>query len=159
MKRVDTNHSTTLLCTGQLDSLHLNNNGWHTFFTFPALIYKGGFSIQEEMCVNYVLYYPKTDLEVCKSSIADRPLDNFFGLMHEWVGVLSLARIFDVHMYEFSRSSILFQSKIKLKWSRHFQPLNYFCFNWFQLNEMFYRFTRISFLKFWIDDVINSTIT
>ncbi|XP_061184016.1 dopamine beta-hydroxylase-like [Saccostrea echinata] len=38
----------------------------------------GGFSIQEEMCVNYIHYYPRCNLEVCKSSISDWALDQFF---------------------------------------------------------------------------------
>lgn len=40
----------------------------------------GGFTAQDEMCVNYVQYYPKTDLEVCKSSVGERVLEEFF----EW---------------------------------------------------------------------------
>ncbi|XP_056011248.1 dopamine beta-hydroxylase-like [Ostrea edulis] len=38
----------------------------------------GGFSIQEEMCVNYIHYYPRCNLEVCKSSISDQALTHFF---------------------------------------------------------------------------------
>ena len=38
----------------------------------------GGFSFTEEMCVNYVHYYPRVDLEVCKSSIAKDDLDKYF---------------------------------------------------------------------------------
>ncbi|XP_052673220.1 dopamine beta-hydroxylase-like [Crassostrea angulata] len=40
----------------------------------------GGFSIREEMCVNYVHYYPRCQLEVCKSSVADHSLHRFFQL-------------------------------------------------------------------------------
>ncbi|XP_019872323.2 tyramine beta-hydroxylase [Aethina tumida] len=46
----------------------------------------GGFSITDEMCVNYVHYYPHTDLEVCKSSISDQALRTFFRYMNEWEG-------------------------------------------------------------------------
>lgn len=38
----------------------------------------GGYSIRDEMCVNYLHYYPLVELEVCKSSISDRVLDEFF---------------------------------------------------------------------------------
>ncbi|XP_030853880.1 dopamine beta-hydroxylase [Strongylocentrotus purpuratus] len=38
----------------------------------------GGFSITDEMCVNYVHYYPRSPLEVCKSTISKRILRNFF---------------------------------------------------------------------------------
>ncbi|XP_039288853.1 dopamine beta-hydroxylase [Nilaparvata lugens] len=43
----------------------------------------GGFAISDEMCVNYVYYYPKSNLEVCKSSISDSSLMNYFQLMNE----------------------------------------------------------------------------
>ena len=38
----------------------------------------GGFSIRDEMCVNYIHYYPLSSLEVCKSSIYDEVLKDFF---------------------------------------------------------------------------------
>lgn len=43
----------------------------------------GGFGISDEMCVNYVHYYPHTDLEVCKSAISDQALQTYFRYMHE----------------------------------------------------------------------------
>lgn len=46
----------------------------------------GGFAIRDEMCVNYIHYYPKTDLEVCKSSIDSRILENYFDYMRESEG-------------------------------------------------------------------------
>ena len=39
---------------------------------------QGGFAISDEMCVNYVHYYPKTRLEVCKSSVTTESLYGFF---------------------------------------------------------------------------------
>ena len=41
----------------------------------------GGFSISDEMCVNYVHYYPETSLEVCKSSVDTEALVNYFDFM------------------------------------------------------------------------------
>lgn len=41
----------------------------------------GGFAITDEMCVNYVHYYPKVDLEVCKSSIDSKTLEDYFDFM------------------------------------------------------------------------------
>lgn len=38
----------------------------------------GGFSISDEMCVNYIHYYPATELEVCKSSVSEETLENYF---------------------------------------------------------------------------------
>ena len=46
----------------------------------------GGFSIQNEMCVAYLHYYPKSNLEVCKSSIDTDHLLNYFDLMHQREG-------------------------------------------------------------------------
>ncbi|CAG9857214.1 unnamed protein product [Phyllotreta striolata] len=46
----------------------------------------GGFSISDEMCVNYIHYYPSSELEVCKSSISDQALKTFFRYMNEWEG-------------------------------------------------------------------------
>ncbi|KAK4873371.1 hypothetical protein RN001_015400 [Aquatica leii] len=44
----------------------------------------GGFAISDEMCVNYVYYYPASSLEVCKSAISDQALKTYFQYMHEW---------------------------------------------------------------------------
>ena len=43
----------------------------------------GGFGITDEMCVNYMHYYPVVELEVCKSSIRDDVLQEFFKKMKE----------------------------------------------------------------------------
>nr|CAG4650823.1 EOG090X0318 [Simocephalus serrulatus] len=44
----------------------------------------GGFSISDEMCVNYVHYFPRIDLEVCKSSVSWEALGNYFRFVNEW---------------------------------------------------------------------------
>ncbi|XP_019396439.1 PREDICTED: dopamine beta-hydroxylase [Crocodylus porosus] len=44
----------------------------------------GGFGIMEEMCVNYVHYYPQTQLELCKSSIDPGYLHRFFNLVNRF---------------------------------------------------------------------------
>lgn len=43
----------------------------------------GGFSISDEMCVNYIQYYPATKLEVCKSSVSEKTLAEYFDYMQE----------------------------------------------------------------------------
>ncbi|XP_059613065.1 tyramine beta-hydroxylase [Phlebotomus argentipes] len=43
----------------------------------------GGFSISDEMCVNYIHYYPATKLEVCKSSVSERTLSDYFRYMRK----------------------------------------------------------------------------
>lgn len=41
----------------------------------------GGYGIRDEMCITYMHYYPSVGLELCKSSIADAVLDDFFDKM------------------------------------------------------------------------------
>lgn len=45
----------------------------------------GGYAIKDEMCVNYVHYYPKIQLEVCKSSISDRSVLSEVDRLHTQV--------------------------------------------------------------------------
>lgn len=45
----------------------------------------GGFSISDEMCVNYIHYYPAASLEVCKSSVTTDSLNRFFGFLHDYL--------------------------------------------------------------------------
>nr|KAF6483919.1 dopamine beta-hydroxylase [Rousettus aegyptiacus] len=44
----------------------------------------GGFGILEEMCVNYVHYYPQTQLELCKSSVDPGFLQKYFHLVNRF---------------------------------------------------------------------------
>ena len=44
----------------------------------------GGFAISDEMCVNYIHYYPKSDLEVCKSSVDTKTLVHYFESMKRY---------------------------------------------------------------------------
>ncbi|KAF2366641.1 Copper type II ascorbate-dependent monooxygenase N-terminal [Trinorchestia longiramus] len=44
----------------------------------------GGFAISDEMCVSYVHYYPKIDLEVCKSSVDTTALHEYFEFMNKY---------------------------------------------------------------------------
>lgn len=44
----------------------------------------GGFAISDEMCINYIHYYPNALLEVCKSAISDDALRTYFRYMREW---------------------------------------------------------------------------
>lgn len=47
----------------------------------------GGFSISDEMCVNYIHYYPATKLEVCKSSVSEKTLADYFAYMKRYVNI------------------------------------------------------------------------
>uniref|UniRef100_A0A2K6RRV4 Dopamine beta-hydroxylase n=1 Tax=Rhinopithecus roxellana TaxID=61622 RepID=A0A2K6RRV4_RHIRO len=44
----------------------------------------GGFGILEEMCVNYVHYYPETQLELCKSAVDAGFLQKYFHLINRF---------------------------------------------------------------------------
>ncbi|XP_040298748.1 dopamine beta-hydroxylase isoform X2 [Bufo bufo] len=46
----------------------------------------GGFSITDEMCVNYVHYYPRTELELCKSHVDPEYLRKYFSLVNNFSG-------------------------------------------------------------------------
>ena len=50
-----------------------------------GLVAQGGFTTADEMCVNYIHYFPKVDLEVCKSSVTTESLFKFFRLLNEYV--------------------------------------------------------------------------
>lgn len=45
-------------------------------------ISQGGFAITEEMCVNYIHYYPLTQLELCKSTVDPGFLQKYFHLVN-----------------------------------------------------------------------------
>ncbi|XP_039111111.1 dopamine beta-hydroxylase [Hyaena hyaena] len=44
----------------------------------------GGFAITEEMCVNYIHYYPLTQLELCKSTVDPGFLQKYFHLVNRF---------------------------------------------------------------------------
>ncbi|MGH0119541.1 UNVERIFIED_CONTAM: hypothetical protein FKN15_006033 [Acipenser sinensis] len=44
----------------------------------------GGFGILEEMCVNYIHYYPRTELELCKSAVDYGYLQKYFAFMNRF---------------------------------------------------------------------------
>lgn len=52
----------------------------------------GGHAITDEMCVNYMHYYPAAELEVCKSAVSNSALENYF---------------------KFEKRSVLYQAKQK----------------------------------------------
>lgn len=59
------------------------------------LCVQGGFGIMEEMCVNYVHYYPRTQLELCKSHVDPDYLQRYFSIMNR---CLCLFRLFKYNM-------------------------------------------------------------
>ncbi|XP_075935561.1 dopamine beta-hydroxylase [Anarhichas minor] len=46
----------------------------------------GGFSIMDEMCVNYIHYYPRTKLELCKSHVEAEYLQKYFTFINRFNG-------------------------------------------------------------------------
>ncbi|XP_064458103.1 dopamine beta-hydroxylase-like isoform X2 [Ornithodoros turicata] len=47
----------------------------------------GGFGITDEMCVTYIHYFPKTNLEVCKSSVDSYSLEAYFMHQNSYHGI------------------------------------------------------------------------
>ncbi|KHN80528.1 Tyramine beta-hydroxylase, partial [Toxocara canis] len=47
----------------------------------PINVLPGGYGIEDEMCVNYIHYYPASEVEVCKSAIDNSTLRAFFEQM------------------------------------------------------------------------------
>lgn len=45
---------------------------------------QGGFGIMDEMCVDYVHYYPRTQLELCKSHVDAGYLQKYFNFINRW---------------------------------------------------------------------------
>ena len=42
----------------------------------------GGYTFEDEMCVNYIHYYPRSkSLEICKSSVDGQALKSYFDLL------------------------------------------------------------------------------
>lgn len=58
-----------------------------TFLRVP----QGGFGILEEMCVNYVHYYPQSQLELCKSAVDPGFLHRYFNLVNRYRAPAHLA--------------------------------------------------------------------
>merc|ERR1711884_423602 len=47
----------------------------------------GGFTFAEEMCVNYIHYYPRAkSLEICKSSVDGNILNDYFDFLRDFDG-------------------------------------------------------------------------
>ncbi|KAM9841689.1 dopamine beta-hydroxylase [Aulostomus maculatus] len=46
----------------------------------------GGFGIMEEMCVNYIHYYPRTQLELCKSHVDPEHLQKYLNFINRFHG-------------------------------------------------------------------------
>ncbi|CAL8387230.1 unnamed protein product [Boreogadus saida] len=46
----------------------------------------GGFGIMEEMCANYIHYYPRTQLELCKSHVDADYLQKYFSVINRFQG-------------------------------------------------------------------------
>ena len=71
----------TFLCLTKGDEL-ITTCWYNTLQRTNATV--GGFSFAEEMCVNYIHYYPRAqDLEVCKSAVDETDLDDYFQAMNE----------------------------------------------------------------------------
>ncbi|CAI4221546.1 unnamed protein product [Auanema sp. JU1783] len=43
----------------------------------------GGYGIEDEMCVNYIYYFPVSEIEVCKSAVDNSSLHSYFAHKHK----------------------------------------------------------------------------
>ncbi|EFO98250.1 CRE-TBH-1 protein [Caenorhabditis remanei] len=56
----------------------------------------GGYGITDEMCVNYIYYYPASDVEVCKSAISNSTLRAYFSQRHGMDGkTMSISEMYN----------------------------------------------------------------
>ncbi len=62
--------------TDILVTIHFISSG------FAFSLFQGGFGIMDEMCVNYIHYYPRTQLELCKSHVDTDYLQKYFSLIN-----------------------------------------------------------------------------
>uniref|UniRef100_A0A3P8WJ24 Dopamine beta-hydroxylase n=1 Tax=Cynoglossus semilaevis TaxID=244447 RepID=A0A3P8WJ24_CYNSE len=62
---------------------HLNNL---SLFLPIALCPVGGNGFMDEMCVNFIYYYPRIELEVCKSNVDPESLQKYFSSMNRFQG-------------------------------------------------------------------------
>ncbi|KAF6327159.1 dopamine beta-hydroxylase [Rhinolophus ferrumequinum] len=69
--------------------LYIQHGGQDAGHRGPVLtvlfsVSQGGFGILQEMCVNYVHYYPQTPLELCKSAVDTGFLQKYFHLVNRF---------------------------------------------------------------------------
>lgn len=60
----------------------LINRCWHNTMT-RTNVTLGGYGFRDEMCLNYIHYYPKIELEICKSSVDRNALEDYFRYLNE----------------------------------------------------------------------------
>ncbi|TRY63859.1 hypothetical protein TCAL_11840 [Tigriopus californicus] len=60
----------------------LINRCWHNTMTRTNATL-GGYGFRDEMCLNYIHYYPKIELEICKSSVDRTALEDYFRYLNE----------------------------------------------------------------------------
>lgn len=63
------------------------------------------------MCVNYIYYFPSTELEVCKSSISDQALGDYFDTLNKYVTHFSYLDL-NKYICSFPFSTKLIKEKI-----------------------------------------------
>lgn len=57
----------------------------------------GGFATNDEMCVTYLHYYPRIDLEICKSSVDSEALERYFAYLNSEESQETSKRLLELH--------------------------------------------------------------
>ncbi|KAI1716514.1 DOMON domain-containing protein [Ditylenchus destructor] len=88
----------------------------------------GGYGIEDEMCVNYIHYYPATEVEVCKSAISNSTLRSFFEKMRVYKKGLGIHEMYSAVIPAGDEISKSESGKVKLLAEYyHVSPLNIAC--------------------------------
>uniref|UniRef100_A0A7E4VLN4 Tyramine beta-hydroxylase n=1 Tax=Panagrellus redivivus TaxID=6233 RepID=A0A7E4VLN4_PANRE len=86
----------------------------------------GGYEIRNEMCVNYVYYYPASEVEVCKSAVANRTLTNWF----KYKGIAKTSKLAISEKYaKLAAAGWSDEDTLDLKELYSSAPLNMACLN------------------------------
>lgn len=73
----------------------------------------GGYATSDEMCVTYLHYYPKIDLEVCKSSIETKALERYFAYLAREEQQKTSKNLLELHLGPTENASAIRANELK----------------------------------------------
>lgn len=82
-----------------------------------ANITLGGFATTDEMCVTYLHYYPRIDLEVCKSSVSSGALESYFAYLASEEGQATSERLLELAKINDRQNVVGSETQTALQWS------------------------------------------
>ncbi|KIH68902.1 copper type II ascorbate-dependent monooxygenase domain protein [Ancylostoma duodenale] len=79
-RKIFTSHYRSGVKIGEINrDNHYSPHWQHIVFIRPYIhVMPGGYGIEDEMCVNYIYYFPASEVEVCKSAVDNTTLHTFF---------------------------------------------------------------------------------